>query len=202
VASGSQWFDGSLNPWGYALLFLLTVLEASAFVGLFIPGESALLAAGLFANQGRLSLSVCIGIAVVGATIGDSVGYEVGRHLGPRMRSSWLGHRVGETRWRQADDYILRVGGRAIFFGRWVGVLRAIVPALAGDARMPYRRFLLWNVAGAAVASPAVILLGYFAGSSFHSVERWLGRATTASAVLVVAAIVVRHRMHRQVQNL
>lgn len=183
----------ALNPWGYVLLFLLTVLEASAFVGLFIPGESGLLIAGFLANEGRLSLTWCIVIAVVGAIIGDSIGYEVGRHLGPRMRSSWFGQRVGDERWQRGHDYVHRLGGRAVFFGRFVGVLRALVPALAGDARMPYRRFLFWNVVGALVASPAVILAGYFTGSSYHLVEKWLGRATTALAVLVVAAFVLRH---------
>jgi membrane protein DedA with SNARE-associated domain len=198
VTSIIDWLGDALHPWGYVLLFALTVLEGSAFVGLFIPGESALLIAGFLANEGRLSLTACIGIAVIGAVIGDSVGYEIGRHFGPRLRSSWFGQRIGEARWQQAHDYIQRLGGRAIFLGRWVGVLRALVPALAGDARMPYHRFLFWNVMGAVVASPAVILGGYFAGSSFHVVEKWLGRATTGLALLVLVAFVIRHLVHRK----
>jgi membrane protein DedA with SNARE-associated domain len=167
-----------VNPWGYVLLFVLCLLEASAFAGLVVPGESAQLIAGVLAEQGRLSLAACIVWAVVGAILGDSLGYEIGRHFGPRLRETWLGEKVGEQRWAKAHDFVRRNGGRSVFFGRFVGVLRALVPAIAGDARMPYRRFLVWNVVGALVAAPAVIVLGYLAGSSYEVVEKRLGQAT------------------------
>src|SRR3954451_7558432 len=160
-----------INPWGYLLLFLLCLLEASAFVGLFVPGESALLIAGVMAEQGKLSLGACMVWAVAGAIVGDSIGYEIGRHFGPQLRDTWFGQRVGEQRWERAHDFVRRNGGRSIFFGRFIGVLRALVPAIAGDARMPYGQFFVWNVAGALIAAPAVILLGYLAGSSYHVVE-------------------------------
>lgn len=187
-----------LNPWGYALLFLLCLLEASAFIGLIIPGESAQLLAGVVAEQGRLSLWACIVWAVLGAVLGDSLGYEIGRHLGPRLRQTWLGEKVGEQRWEKAHDFVRRNGGRSIFFGRFIGVLRALVPAIAGDARMPYRQFFVWNVAGALVAAPGVILLGYAAGSSYHVVERRLGQSTYVLLAVVVAYFVFRHLRGRR----
>jgi len=96
---------------------------------------------------------------------------------------------VGEERWERAETYLARRGGRAVFFGRFVGVLRAMVPTLAGLTRMPYRTFLPWNVAGALVWGPGFVLLGYVAGGSYHQVASWAGRA---SAVLfAVAAVVV-----------
>src|SRR4051812_4186534 len=91
----------AVNPWGYLLLFLLCLLESSAFIGLLIPGETAQLIAGVLAQDGRLSLAGCIACAVTGAILGDSLGYEVGRRLGPRMRSSWFGRKVGEERWQK-----------------------------------------------------------------------------------------------------
>lgn len=191
-------FGGQINPWGYLLLFVLCLLEASAFIGLFVPGESAQLLAGVLAQQGTLSVWACMGWAVLGAIVGDSLGYEVGRHFGPRLRRTWLGQRVGEERWAQAHDFVRRNGGRSIFFGRFVGVLRALVPAIAGDARMPYRQFFVWNVAGALVAAPAVVALGYAAGSSYHVVEQRLGQATYALLGVVIAFFVARHLRERR----
>lgn len=187
-----------LDTWGYVLLFLLCLLEASAFVGLFVPGESAQLIAGVAAEQGRLSLWPCIVWAVLGAVLGDSLGYEIGRHFGPRLRQTWLGQKVGDDRWEKAHDFVRRNGGRSIFFGRFIGVLRALVPAIAGDARMPYRQFFIWNVAGAVVAAPAVIVLGYVAGSSYEVVERRLGQTTYVLLGVVVAYFVVRHLRSRR----
>jgi membrane protein DedA with SNARE-associated domain len=188
----------AINPWGYVLLFTLTLLEASAFIGLLIPGETALLLAGVVAQQGKVSLTACIACAVIGAILGDSVGYEIGRRVGPRMRSSRVGSKVGEERWQKAHDYLRAKGGRAIFLGRFVGVLRALVPAVAGDSRMPYGTFLMWNVLGAVIASPAVILAGYFAGSSYKRIESKLSYASWIVAACVVVFIVVKVVRSRQ----
>jgi membrane protein DedA with SNARE-associated domain len=188
------------EPWGYVLLFVLALLEASAFIGLLVPGETALLVAGVLASEGKLSLSVSIMCGVAGAIVGDSVGYEIGRRLGPRLRSSKAGQTVGEERWVRAHAFVRDRGPQAVFFGRWVGLLRALVPAIAGDARMPYRRFLLWNVLGALASSPLVILLGYAAGSSYRSAERklhWVSYAVVAiAAVAIVVRIAVARRRH------
>jgi membrane protein DedA with SNARE-associated domain len=188
----------AVNPWGYVLLFVLTMLEASAFIGLFIPGETALLLAGVLAQQGKVSLPICIACAVVGAVVGDSIGYEIGRHLGPRIRSSWAGQKLGEERWARAHAYLRKKGGRAIFLGRFIGVLRALVPAVAGDSRMPYGTFLVWNVLGAAIASPAVILAGYSAGSSYKRVETRLNHASWIVGGCVVVFLVARYIFNRR----
>ena len=198
IESAVDALGSAINPWGYVLLFALCLFEASAFVGLVIPGETALLIAGVLAQEGMLSLAWCIACAVVGAILGDSLGYEIGRHLGPRLRSSWLGQKVGEDRWKRAHDYVQRMGGRAVFFGRWIGLLRALVPAIAGDARMPYGRFLLWNVLGALASAPAMILLGYAAGSSYQVIEKRLGQATWMLLGLVAAFFVTRHLLKRR----
>lgn len=173
------------QPWGYLVVGLLTLLEASAFVGLVIPGETALLVGGFLAYQGRAGLVLMMLAGAVGAVAGDSVGYEIGRHLGPSLRRSRLGRRVGERRWERADAYLAERGGRAVFFGRFVGVLRAMVPTIAGLSRMPYRTFLPWNAAGGLIWAPGFVLLGYLEGGSFHQVSRWVGRASALLLVLV-----------------
>jgi len=184
------------SPWGYVVVGVLTLLEASAMVGLVVPGEAALLVGGFLASQGKASLWTMMAVAVIGAVIGDSVGYEVGRHLGPTLRRSRLGRWVGEERWERAEAFLSRRGGRAVFFGRFVGVLRAMVPTLAGLSRMPYRSFLPWNIAGALVWGPGFVLLGYIAGGSYHQVAAWAGRASAVllGLVALVVGLVVAAR--------
>jgi undecaprenyl-diphosphatase len=127
--------------------------------------------------------------ACAGAVIGDSIGYEVGRHFGSRLRTGRLGRRIGEKRWDRAHEYVRRRGGRAVFFGRFVGVLRALVPAIAGSAGIPYGRFLVFNAAGGVIWATAFVLLGYAAGSSYQIAERWAGRATAVLAGLVILGL-------------
>lgn len=187
---------GLANPWGYVVVFALALLESAALVGLAVPGETVLLVGGFAASQGHADVRVMAGVAFSGAVIGDSIGFELGRRMGPALRASRLGRRVGEARWERASSYVGRLGGKAVLTGRFVGLLRAVVPTVAGMSAMPYRTFLIWNVAGAILWAPAVVLAGYFAGGSFVLVERWLGRASlvVGLAVLVVALVVLAGR--------
>ena len=179
------------SPWGYVIVGVLTLLEASAMIGLVVPGEAALLVGGFLASQGRAELPVMMAVGVVGAIVGDSIGYEIGRHLGPSLRRSRLGLWVGEERWSRAEAYLAHHGGRAVFFGRFVGLLRAMVPTLAGLSGMPYRTFLPWNVAGGLVWAPGFVLLGYAAAGSYHKVAEWTGRASAVLLGLVILVVAV-----------
>jgi membrane protein DedA with SNARE-associated domain len=186
-----------LGPWIYLIVFAAAASESALFVGLVVPGETVLVLAGVLASRGQGHLIPFMGVAIAGAVIGDSIGYELGRHFGPRLRRSALGRRVGEERWERAERYLRERGGRSIFFARWVLVVRAIVPALAGQARMPYRRFLLWNVAGAVPLAVVHVGLGYIAGRSYASLDRYLriSHWLLLAVVALIAAIAYwRHR--------
>src|SRR5205823_3743307 len=131
---------------------------------------------------------------VAGAIIGDSIGYEIGRKFGPALKASKLGQRVGADRWHRGEAYLARRGGKAVFLGRFIGVLRALVPTVAGASGMPYRRFLLWNAMGGLIWGPTFVFLGYLAGSSYQRVEKIAGRASLVLlliAVLVAAVVTV-----------
>ncbi|MGH9164858.1 MAG: DedA family protein, partial [Acidimicrobiales bacterium] len=184
------------GPVAYLVVAGLAALEASAFVGLLVPGELALLAGGYIAQQGHAELWAMMALAAVGAIAGDSIGYEIGRHFGEGLQHSRLGRRVGSARWDRAASYLEKRGGRAVLVGRFVGLLRALVPALAGAARMPYRRFLAWNALGAVIWAPGTVLAGYAAGSSYRRVERYAGRAglILAGAAAAVAVVVLAAR--------
>jgi membrane protein DedA with SNARE-associated domain len=194
----SEALGGAVEPWGYVLLFALTALEASAFVGLFVPGETALLLGGFLAYQGKLNLAAVIAITVVGGILGDSAGYELGRHLGDRIKRTWFGNRVGHERWERARAYVRDKGGRAVLLGRFVGILRALVPAVAGDSRMPYATFIVWNVIGALVWGPSVVVAGFLAGRSWRVFETYLSRGGFALLGLIVVIAAALHLVRKR----
>jgi len=175
-------------PAAYAIVAALVFAEAALFVGFVLPGETAVLLGGVLAATGRLSLPVLIALVVIAAVAGDSVGYEVGRHLGPRVLSTRLLRRHA-GRLDGARRMLRERGGWAVFLGRFTAFLRALVPALAGVSHLPYRRFLLFNAAGALVWGSGVVLLGFSAGHSYPAVERALGR--TSAVLLAVVAVAV-----------
>ncbi|NMM23962.1 MAG: hypothetical protein HHJ11_10760 [Phycicoccus sp.] len=182
---------GLASPWGYLLVGLFAAAEAAAFVGLVVPGETAMLFGGVLVATGHAERGWMIAAGILGAVSGDSIGYELGRRFAAPLRRSRLGSRVGSERWDRAESYVRRRGGRAIFLGRWVGVLRALVPFVAGASRMPYRVFLPYNVAGGAPWAATFVITGYLAGNSYRRVERIAGRASLLLGVLVVLVVAV-----------
>jgi membrane-associated protein len=197
-----------LNPllgapsWAVLCVVALVVFaEDALFVGFVLPGETAAVLGGVAASRGHVSVVAVIGVVIAAAVVGDSVGYEVGRILGPRiLRLDIMASR--RTRIDAAAAFLARRGGVAVFLGRWTAFLRAVMPALAGMARMPYARFLAFNAAGGILWSIAVVLVGFFAGESFATVEKYVGRvAAIALAVLAVAAIVVWRVRHGRAER-
>jgi membrane protein DedA with SNARE-associated domain/membrane-associated phospholipid phosphatase len=188
------------SPWAYVVVGLLATAEA-VFVGLVLPGELALLLGGFLAYQGRVSLAGMVAVAAVASVAGYLVGYATGRRLGPALRTSALGRRIGPARWDRVQAVLAARGGQAIFVGRFVGLLRALMPAAAGMARMPYRTFLVWTVAGGLIWAPGFVLLGYLAGGSYQRVADLAGQAslillallTLVGGVLAAARWIARH---------
>ena len=173
----------------FILLLLFAFLEAAAFVGFVLPGETSLLIGGVLAHSHVWSFWLFLICAIVSAIAGDSVGYEVGKHFGARIKENRLGRLVGEKRWRIAEHIFTKYHGGAIFFGRAQALLRALVPALAGMHQVPYRTFLKWNAAGGIVFSTVVVSLGYQFASSLASLEKYLKYWAIAFLVLVFTAI-------------
>lgn len=178
----------------FALLILFAFAEAAAFVGFILPGETSLLIGGVLAHAQVWNVWVFLGAAIVAAIAGDSVGYEVGKHLGPRIKENAFGRFVGEKRWRLAQAIFDRYHGGAIFFGRAQALLRALVPALAGMNKVPYRTFIKWNAAGGIVFSTTVVLLGYEFANSLATLEKYLRYWAIFFLAVVVAVILFLKR--------
>lgn len=192
----STWLvDQNLGVAVAAFLLFLAFAEAGLFVGFVLPGETALLIGGVLTATGVLPYAGFVLAAVVAMTLGDSTGYFVGRRYGTRVQHSWAGRKVGHHRWDAAGAFLNRNGGKAIFLGRAQALLRALVPFLAGHARMPYRTFLPWNVLGAVVFGAGVVILGHVFAESVATVEKALG--WFGGTVLVVLVLVLAVRWHR-----
>lgn len=191
----------SVGLWLYFIAGGLAFAEAAILIGMVLPGETALLVAGVFCNAkyGNLNLGLMIGIAVVCAITGDSVGYEFGKKFGPSLRRSRLGAWVGEHRWAAVDGFIHRHGGKAVLLGRLTAVLRALMPSMAGMSGMRYRTFLLWNATGGLIWAPACVLLGYGFATALGVVGETLTWAPLAIlAVVIVVAVVLHIRRKRR----
>jgi len=174
--------------WSYGLLFLGATLESSAFLGLLVPGESLVLASGFLAARGVFAVGDLIVVVALGAILGDSLGYELGRRLGRAwlLRAGrWVGLRPAHL--DRSEAVFARYGGPTVLFGRFIGFLRALVPCIAGAARMSYAHFLLYNMVGGILWAISCVWLGYGLGASWQVAERWLGRAS----LLVGGALVL-----------
>ena len=194
-----------LDPfWLLLVAGLLVFAEDAVFIGFVIPGETAAVLAGVACGVDHVPLAAAIAVVVTAAIVGDSVGYEVGK--------VWLGPALAKLRFLdkhrpridQAQDFLRRRGGVAVFLGRFTAFFRAMMPALAGASKMPYRTFLAWNALGGVVWGSAFVTLGYLAGNSDPRVEKLVGRGFAgAFALVVVAALVIwRVRSEKRIDEL
>lgn len=172
--------------------------EDALFVGFVLPGETVALLAGVAAKIGHASLAAVLVVVVVAAIVGDFVGYEIGRHAGTRVLQLHLFDKR-RRRLENAQDFLARRGGSAVFLGRWVAFFRAVMPFLAGTARMPYLKFVGYNATGGLAWGVAVVLLGYAAGASYAKVEATFGHVTAYALIGIALAVLVvwRVRKHR-----
>jgi membrane protein DedA with SNARE-associated domain len=187
----------AVGAWLYVIAGALCFGEAAILIGMVLPGETALLVAGVFCQRGTLSLWLMILIAFCCAVAGDSVGFEFGKKFGPALRRSRLGRWVGEHRWAMVDGFIHRHGGKAVLLGRLTALFRALVPSMAGMGGMKYRTFIVWNVAGGAIWAPGCVLLGYAFSTSLSVVGRtltWAPFALIGAVALVYLLLHLRKR--------
>lgn len=188
-----------LTGWvAYLVVAALVFGETAVFIGFVLPGEIAAVLGGVLASRGHLSLPLVIVIVVAAAIIGPIVGYEIGRRMGDRLFSARPLRRVqgGVTRTRAV---LSNRGGIAVLLGRFVAILRALMPAAAGAAQVRYRTFTVYNALGGLIWGVGYVLLGYLAGSAYAVVEREVGTGLAiAIGTIVIAVLAVwLYRRHR-----
>jgi undecaprenyl-diphosphatase len=175
-----------LGRWTYLLVGVLAFLETGAFVGLVAPGETAVLVGGLVAGQGQIDLLVLIAIVWTAAVAGDLTSYTLGRRLG----RAWLlrhGERlkITEERLHQVEEFFDKRGGVTILIGRFIGLVRALAPFIAGTSRMPMRVFLPYDIVGAGAWAATFSVLGYVFWRSFDRLTQYVSRGLLAFGTVV-----------------
>ncbi|HEX2232899.1 MAG TPA: VTT domain-containing protein [Thermoleophilaceae bacterium] len=181
----------ALGPWTYALVGVLAFLETGAFVGLVAPGETVVIAGGVVAGQGEIDLLPLIGLVWTCAVLGDTTSFFIGRRLGrgflerhgPKLR-------ITPERLGQVEGYFQRHGGKTILIGRFIGLVRALAPFIAGSSGLAYGRFVPFSIVGCGLWASVFCVLGYLFWQSFDTVVEIPGQATFAFGVTAAAIVV------------
>lgn len=172
---------------GYLAIFVLVGVES---VGIPLPGETALIAAAIYAGSThKLSIAAVIGTAAAAAIIGDNIGYSVGRRGGLPFLRRYL--HVGEARIKLGRYLFMTYGAKVVFVGRFVAILRTYAAFLAGTMRMPRRRFFAFNAGGAIVWATAYGLAAYYGQGAFKSLSAPLDIVLLLVALGAIARAVV-----------
>lgn len=194
-----QWLESLLGAYGYVGVGLVVALES---MGLPLPGETVLLAAAAYAGAGGpLNIAGVIGSASAGAIVGDTIGYWLGRVGGLPLleRYGWLIW-LSPRKVARARAFFERHGGKTIFLGRFVAFLRMFTAFLAGVGKMPYGRFLTYNVLGGVCWSAVMGGLGYTLGQNLPLLERsvrWIALGGVVALILMGASLLILRR-HRE----
>jgi len=170
---------------GLPVLFVVVMLES---FGIPLPGETALIAFGVLASQGHYSIVTVIAVAAAGAIIGDNLGYAlIGRWGGRRLfERTRYGRRYAERFLPTAERLMAKHGGKVVFFGRFISILRFTAAWAAGIARMPWWRFFFWNASGAICWATAVGLVAYYAGAAAADAIQRYGIYAAVGIVIAV----------------
>ncbi len=185
------------QAYGYWIVFFGVMLENA---GLPVPGETILLAAGFCASQGTFSLIAVIGIAAAGAITGDNCSYWIGRELGRNFLLRYGKYfLLTQKRFDQMENFFDKHGDRTVLVARFISGFRVFTALFAGASRMLWRRFLLFNILGAAIWATTIPLLGYFFGQNWALLRRRLDWTALTFLAIVIALFLFRRWMKGRV---
>lgn len=176
----------------YVLVAALVFGETAFFIGFILPGETAVLVAGVVASQDRVNVGIVAVLVVVAAIAGECVGYAIGHRYGESLMNFRILRRRRPALERALEG-LRRRGPYYVFIGRFTAFLRAVIPALAGMSRMNYRRFFIANAAGAILWGIAFTLLGYFAGTALARIENYASWVGLSVLIAVILFFIVFH---------
>ena len=191
----------TLGAWTYVLVGVMAFLETGAFIGLVAPGETVVIAGGVIAGQGEIKLVPLIGLVWVCAVLGDTTSFYLGAKLGRGfLEKHGPRFKITHERLEQVDGYFERHGGKTILIGRFIGLVRAIAPFVAGSSQMAYRSFLPYSVVGTGLWATTFCVLGYIFWRSFDQVARIAGQAIFAFGLTAAVAVGIVTAYKRRTQ--
>lgn len=173
---------------GLAIIGAIIFAESGLLIGFFLPGDTLLFTAGFFAAQGNLPLAGVLIVIFLTAIIGDNVGYAIGKKSGPRLFAKKDGVIFKQEYITRAEAFYEKHGGKTIIIARFVPIVRTFAPVVAGIGNMARKKFVLYNIVGAAIWTGSVVMLGYWLGSLIdpHTMEKWIILAVIAATALTL----------------
>jgi membrane-associated protein len=193
-----NWIEPYFVAAAYIIIPVAVLLERSVFIGLVVPGDFILALGGVYAGQGKLSVPVVIVLGILAAIIGESTGYWIGRRHGMGLVKRLPVLNRFQDRLERSEDFFQRNGGKTVVIGRYATAIGAFVPFTAGMAKMPYHRFLLYDVPSIIVWATAITIFGYYFGENLEFVDTVLSRFGLAVAGLVVVFFLGRFLLKRR----
>jgi len=196
-------FDELIRWGGYTVLVAIVFAETGLLAGFFLPGDSLLVTAGLLAAGTQPLVDIrwlIVGLSFA-AILGDSVGYAIGYHLGPRLftrEDSLLFHK---DHLRRTQQFYEKYGAKTIVLARFVPLVRTFAPTVAGVGKMPYGRFLLYNIAGGVGWVVSLALAGYYLGRAIPNLERQLHWVIAVVIVVSFLPLLNEWRSHRKLST-
>ncbi len=163
-----------IKTFGYLGIFATVFLESGLLIGFFFPGDSLLFTAGFLASQGFLDITILIIGCFTFAVLGDSIGYFIGSKLGPKIFTKDNSIFFQKKHLERAQSFYDKHGGKTIILARFVPIIRAFAPVVAGAGNMNYKRFLAFNLIGGVLWAIGVTSAGYFLGSLIPDVDKYL----------------------------
>ena len=184
ILTGAYSLDALIQWGGYILLVAIVFTETGLLVGLFLPGDSLLITAGLLAGAGILNIWWLNGLLIAAAIVGDSTGYAIGARLGPRIFTREKSLLFNPKHVVRTQRFYEKYGSKTIVIARFVPIIRTFAPVLAGVGTMRYRRFLTYNVAGGIGWVASMTGAGYVLGQTVPNISKHMH-------VLVIVIIVL-----------
>lgn len=182
----TDWISNAGSVLGLVIIGAIIFSESGLMVGFFLPGDTLLFTAGFFAATGKLPLAGVILVIALCAMAGDNTGYEIGKRAGPRLFKKKDGLVFRQEYLQRAEQFYEKHGGKTVLFARFIPIVRSFAPVVAGIGRMPRRRFVLYDIAGASIWTVGLVLAGYWLGNLIDPkvLERYLVLAIIAAMSL------------------
>ncbi|HWC31936.1 MAG TPA: DedA family protein [Actinomycetota bacterium] len=195
------WIGPIFASAGYWIVSGAVTLERSIFIGLVVPGDVILAMGGIYSARGHLEIEWVIALGTIAGIVGESAGYWLGRRYGVTLVGGIPLIRRLEKRLNEAKKYFEEHGGKTVAIGRYASAIGALIPFVAGIARMPYAKFLAFDVPAVVVWAVGFSLVGYFFGANLETVDSILSRfgwIMFGVLVVLVGAVVVARRRRRR----
>lgn len=183
--------EGIIRAGGPLLVCIIVFIETGFFVGFFLPGDSLLVTAGVFAAAGVVPLKWLLLPVMLCAIVGDQIGYWIGRAAGATLYSRRDSFFFRKQHLQRAHDFYVKNGGKTIILARFVPIIRTFCPPVAGAAEMPYSTYLLYDICGGALWVGSMILGGFFLGRSIPNVSQKIHYVIAVVVVLSLLPAVI-----------